>query len=99
MTEKTQRSMATPESHHEESGPAWWNPWYWPAAIWMLVIGIFVAMLPFGIRMLILAGVPAMDEPFDVDDFVKWDVPAAGDAFTEYRQAADLRTEYCVRPR
>ena len=51
----------------------------------------FVAMLPFGIRMLILAGVPAMDEPFDVDDFVKWDVPAEGDAFTEYRQASDLR--------
>ncbi len=92
MTETTQRSVMTTETHPEESGPAWWNPWHWPAGIWVLVVGAFVAMLPFGIRMLILAGVPAMDEPFDIAEFVKWDVSAEEDAFTQYRRAADLRT-------
>lgn len=80
----------TDAARHEESHPAWWNPWHWPAGIWVLVIGLLLLMLPFGIRAVMLAGVPAMAEPFDVDEFVKWDVPAEDDAFTEYRQAAEL---------
>ena len=82
----------TDAARHEESHPAWWNPWHWPAGIWVLVIGLMLLMLPFGIRAVMLAGVPAMAEPFDVAEFVKWDVPAEVDAFTEYRQAAELRS-------
>ena len=82
----------TEVTRHEESRRAWWNPWNWPTGIWVLVIGLLLLMLPFGIRTAMLAGVPAMDEPFHVDEFVKWDVPAEEDAFTEYRQAAELRS-------
>ncbi len=87
---KQPTSTAAPR--HEDSHPAWWNPWHWPAGIWVLVIGLLLLMLPFGIRTVMLAGVPAMAEPFDVAEFVKWDVPAEDDAFTEYRQAADQRS-------
>ncbi len=83
----------TPDARNEESTRAWWNPRNWPAGIWALVIGFLLLMLPFGIRTLILAGIPAMPEPFDVDEFAKWDVPAEEDAFTEYRQATELRLQ------
>ncbi len=82
----------TDAARREDSNFAWWNPWHWPAGIWVLVIGLMLLMLPFGIRTVMLAGVPAMAEPFDVAEFVKWDVPAKEDAFTEYRQAAELRS-------
>ncbi len=82
-----------PETRDEESASAWWNPWHWPAGMWALAIGLIVAAVPFGIRLVMLAGVPAMPEPFDVDEFVRWDVPAEHDAFTEYRRAEELRTQ------
>ncbi len=78
-------------NHHEDPRSAWWNPWNWPAGIWVLLIGAFLFALPFGIRAVMLAGIPDMAEPFDIDEFFKWDVPAEEDAFTFYRQAADLQ--------
>ena len=76
-----------------ETHPSWWNPWHWPTGIWVLVIGLALMLVPFGIRAIRLSGVPLMDEPFDVEEFVKWDVPEAENAFTEYRQAADMRAK------
>ncbi len=81
----------SPANRYEDPRSAWWNPWNWPAGIWVLLIGAFLLALPFGIRAVMLAGIPEMAEPFDVDEFVKWDVPAEEDAFTHYRQAADLQ--------
>ncbi|MBS0205839.1 MAG: hypothetical protein JSS49_23305 [Planctomycetes bacterium] len=46
--------------------------------------------LPFGIRAIKLAGIPAIPQPYDEAEFVAWDVPAEDDAFTEYRQVFDL---------
>ncbi len=80
----------TPETHEEQSHPAWWKPRNWPRAVWVLVIGGILLMVPFCIRTLILSAVPAMEEPFDVAEFVRWDVPADQDAFTEYRAAAEI---------
>jgi hypothetical protein len=85
-------SPPTQTDHHDDSGPAWWNPWHWPKGIWVLLIGAFLFALPFGIRAVMLAGVPVIDDPFDFDEFAKWDVPADEDAFTDYRQASELHT-------
>jgi hypothetical protein len=81
-------------SMSEDARPSWWNPWHWPVGIWVLVIAFGLMLIPFGIRAIRLSGVPAMDEPFDVEEFVKCDVPEAENAFTDYRQAADLRAKY-----
>jgi hypothetical protein len=93
----------------EQSGGSdliWCLPWNWPWGIWALLIAFGIMLLPFGIRALMLAGVPVMDEPFDVKEFVKWDVPAEEDAFTDYRLAvglherivADLRAQSRTAP-
>ena len=71
----------------------WWNPRNWPVGVWVLLFGFVVLMLPFGIRAVVLFGVPEIAEPFDVVEFCKWDVPAEEDAFTEYRQATRLRDQ------
>jgi hypothetical protein len=84
------------DARHDDAKPAWWNPWRWPTGIWALVIGLCLLLLPFGIRAVMLSGVPAMEEPFDVDEFVRWDVPADDDACTEYRKAAELFSR--IRP-
>jgi hypothetical protein len=83
---------------HEDPQPAWWNPWHWPTGIRVLVVGAFLLMLPFAIRTAMLSTVPDMEEPFDVAEFVKWDVPPEKDAFTDYRQAAEIRTQITAHP-
>jgi hypothetical protein len=76
------------EPRNQHSGPRWWNPWNWPAGIWALFIGAAVMIIPIGIRTVMLSGVPAIQEPFDVNAFIQWDVPPDQDAFTEYRLAS-----------
>ena len=102
----TQQVGTADVENPEESGSSWWNPRVWPAGVWLLLIGAFVMLVPFGIRMVMLAGVPAIAEPFDVAEFARWDVPANQDAFTEYRLAvgmheritADLRLRSRTEP-
>ena len=76
---------------HTVTACAWWNPWHWPAGIWALVIGIFLLMLPFGIRAVMLSTVPEVQDLLDVAEFVKWDVPEEENAFADYRRAYELR--------
>lgn len=78
---------------HHESGSVWWNPWHWSVGIWVLVIGSVLMVLPFGIRAVMLQGVPSMAEPFDIAKFSKWDVPESEDAFADYRRAGVLRAK------
>ena len=78
----------TDESH--EIQPAWWQPWRWPWSVWGLVVVVMLALLallPFAVRATFLSSVPDMAEPFDEAAFVKDDIPADENAFTEYRQA------------
>ena len=79
-----------PPEHHPRTSTSLWNPFRWPAGIWALVLGITIFSLPFGIRGLKLAGIPAIRQPYDEAEFLTWDVPADADAFTEYRRASDL---------
>lgn len=37
-----------------------------------------------------LVEVPAIPEPFDVDEFIKWEIPESQNAFSDYRQAGEL---------
>jgi hypothetical protein len=88
----TERSTTPRDGQQEESRPAWWNPWNWPGGIWVLVIGSLLFATPFTIRAFMLSGVPVIAEPFDFDEFAKWEVPTEENAFTDYRQAAELHT-------
>lgn len=81
------------QSDHHGSDPAWWNPWHWPMGIWALAIGAVLLILPFGIRAVLLQGVPSMAEPFDIAEFSKWDVLEGDDAFPEYRRASEQRSK------
>jgi hypothetical protein len=74
-----------------ESPHPWWNPWYWPAGIWVLVIAFLIFSIPFAVRTVMLAGVPAMPEPFDEVEFIRWDVPDDENAFSDYRRATKMR--------
>lgn len=87
--EMAEHPAKSEEPRNKHSGPRWWNPWYWPVGIWAIVIGAGVMAIPFGIRTVMLSGVPAMQEPFDVNAFAEWDVPPDQDAFTEYRLASE----------
>lgn len=85
--------QAIEQTDHHGSDSAWWNPWHWPMGIWALVIGAVLLILPFGIRAVLLQGVPSMAEPFDIAEFSKWDVLESDDAFTEYRRASEQRSK------
>ncbi|MEI8382518.1 MAG: hypothetical protein WCJ09_20465 [Planctomycetota bacterium] len=65
----------------------------WPTGIWVLLVGSLIMSLPFLIRMVMLSGVSDMPEPFDIDEFVKWDVPDEENAFTDYRLAAEMKAK------
>lgn len=82
--------MVEHEMPHDEHR-AWWNPLNWPTGVWVLVIGTLIMSLPFLIRMVMLAGVSDMPEPFDVSEFAKWDVPDEDNAFTDYRLAVEMK--------
>ncbi|HEY4262078.1 MAG TPA: hypothetical protein VGM98_18050, partial [Schlesneria sp.] len=86
----TSKQLVTTEP--QEVGPSvtWWNPLHWPAGIWLMLIGLGLITTPFVIRAIMLAGIPEMPEPFDEIAYSNWDVPAADDAFTYYREAAAL---------
>ena len=75
----------------EEVHPAWWKPWNWSWVVWGLVVVLMLALLPFAVRAIFLSSVPAMAEPFDVVAFVGDEIPPAENAFTDYRQAYELR--------
>ena len=75
----------------EEVHPAWWKPWNWSWSVWGLVVVLMLALLPFVVRAVFLSSVPTMAEPFDVAAFVGDDIPPAENAFTEYRQAQEMR--------
>jgi len=75
----------------EETHPAWWKPWNWPWSVWGLVVVLMLALLPFVVRAVFLSSVPAMAEPFDVAAFVGDEIPPAENAFTDYRQAVQMR--------
>lgn len=79
-----------------ESLVTWWNPLNWPAGIWVLLIAMGLMTIPFIIRTIMLAGIPDMPEPFDEAAFSAWDVPAAEDAFTEYREATALNQQILI---
>lgn len=51
---------------------------------------VLLIAAPFLYRGHRIAQVPEADEPFDVDEFLKLDVPDERNAFVEYRQAAKL---------
>jgi hypothetical protein len=73
-----------------------WNPLHWPVGIWVLLIALGLMMTPFIIRAIMLAGIPEMPEPFDEVAYSTWDVSAADDAFTYYREAAALHQKLLV---
>ena len=75
----------------EETHPAWWKPWNWPWSVWGLVVVLMLALLPFVVRAVFLSTVPAMAEPFDVAAFVGDEIPPDENAFTDYRQAVQMR--------
>ena len=77
----------------EEVHPAWWNPWHWPFAVWGLVVVLLLLLVPFAVRAYFLSTVPVMAEPFDVVAFVGNDIPPAENAFTDYRQAYQMRQQ------
>ena len=74
-----------------EIHPAWWKPWNWPWSVWGLVVVVMLALVPFVVRAVFLSTVPAMAEPFDVAAFVGDEIPPAENAFTDYRQAHQMR--------
>lgn len=79
----------SPEHHPRTSVPLW-NPFYWPAGVWALVIGAAILSVPFGIRAIKLAGIPAIQQPYDEVEFLAWDVEPEDDAFTDYQRAFEL---------
>src|SRR5438045_1510680 len=86
MTVSTQQ----PPVQETKSRSSWLNPWNWPMGVWALVIGLFLMTVPLGIRALILAQVPNMAEPFEIDEFVTWKGPADQNAFDDYHRAAQI---------
>lgn len=79
-----------------ESLVTWWNPLNWPGGIWVLLIALGLMTTPFVIRAIMLAGIPDTPEPFDEAAFSAWDVPAADDAFKEYREASALNQQILI---
>lgn len=75
----------------EEVHSAGWKPWNWPWSVWGLVVVLMLALLPFVVRAVFLSSVPAMAEPFDVAAFVGDEIPPDENAFTDYRQAVQMR--------
>ena len=75
----------------EEIRPAWWKPWNWSWTVWGLLVVLMLALLPFVVRAVFLSTVPAMAEPFDVAAFVGDEIPPDENAFTDYRQAVQMR--------
>jgi hypothetical protein len=75
----------------EEVHPAWWKPWNWPWSVWGLVVVLMLALVPFTVRAVFLSTVPVMAEPFDVAAFVGDEIPPNENAFTDYRQASEMR--------
>jgi hypothetical protein len=86
----TSKQLLTTEPQADSSSVAWWNPLHWPAGIWVLLIALGLMTTPFVIRAFMLAGIPEMPEPFDEVAYSTWNVPAADDAFTYYREATAL---------
>ena len=81
------------DTRTEQVHPAWWKPWNWPWSVWGLVVVLMLALLPFVVRAVFLSSVPAMAEPFDVAAFVGDEIPPAENAFTDYRQAYQMRQQ------
>lgn len=94
---KMTANISEPKQTNEGESVAWWNPLHWPAAIWVFLIVLGLMTSPFVIRTFMLAGIPDMPEPFDAVAYSTWDVPAADDAFTYYREAAALHQQIIVQ--
>jgi hypothetical protein len=90
---KMTANISEPKQTNDSESVAWWNPLHWPAAIWVFLIVLGLMTSPFVIRAFMLAGIPDMPEPFDEVAYSTWDVPAADDAFTYYREAAALHQQ------
>ena len=87
----TVEKAAQSESRQQETHRHWLNPWGWPLAIWGLLVCLGLMLVPFAIRTFMLAGVPAIPEPFDAAEFCRWDVPESENAFVDYQRATELR--------
>ena len=59
----------------------------------MLITGGMIMATPFLVRMVLLSGVSPMAEPFDVDEFARWDIADSDNAFTDYKLATDLKAK------
>ncbi|HEY4262079.1 MAG TPA: hypothetical protein VGM98_18055 [Schlesneria sp.] len=90
-------NISEPKRTNDSESVAWWNPLHWPAAIWVFLIVLGLMTSPFVIRAFMLAGIPDMPEPFDEVAYSTWDVPAADDAFTYYREATALHQQIIVQ--
>ncbi len=90
---KMTANISEPKQTNDSESVAWWNPLHWPAAIWVFLIVLGLMTSPFVIRAFMLAGIPDMPERFDEVAYSTWDVPAADDAFTYYREAAALHQQ------
>lgn len=73
-----------------------WNRWcraIMACFVSLIMIGIVIVLAALQVRASRLATIPIMDEPFNISEYVKWDVPADQDAFTKYQQAHDLHQQ------
>ncbi|MBM4077105.1 MAG: hypothetical protein FJ267_15855, partial [Planctomycetes bacterium] len=84
-----------PQIVHRSS--PWWNPLHRPIRVWFVGILLFVLCLPVATRWFFLSSVPAIPEPFDVEEFLSRDEPADEEnAFIEYAKALELREKLRV---
>ncbi|MBM4076882.1 MAG: hypothetical protein FJ267_14735 [Planctomycetes bacterium] len=76
-----------------------WFPWNWSAKTWMGVLTVIVIAIPFTIRAVLIFSIPSIPEPPQVAALLAEEISEEENAFTEYKQATELRLKIVERYR